>query len=129
MASPQMTFNALGNVANAIALAAGATSAQYLIDSSTDFETQLQANILAAAAVATTNGVVINVYRQVGVTGTVDTDTMPSLQYEITPLVASTASSHTLALSTGRYIVTLTNTDATNGVTFTLTTAVVSGIA
>ncbi len=129
MASPQMTFNAAGNIASSIALAAGATSTNYTVDGSADFETQLQASITAGAAVAATNGVTVNCYRQLGPSGTPVNDTIASLAFTITPLTASATSVRTINLDTGRWVISLTNTDATNGVTFSLTTAAVTGIA
>ncbi len=128
MASPVMTFNALGNIASSQALAAGATSVLYSIDASTDFELQMQVDILAGAAVAATNGVTVNVYRVLG-SGTLDTDTIPAVAFTITPLTASAHSVKTVALSTGKYEISLTNTDATNAVTYTVTSAAVTSIA
>lgn len=128
MASPQATQNALGNIANAVALGAGATSAQYAINALTDFEVQLQMDILPGATVAATNGVTLNVYRIFG-SGTTNTDTSTVTQKAVGSLVASTSQSTSIALPTGNYMVSCTNADATNGVIFTLTTTVITGVA
>ncbi len=129
MASPQSTYNAAGNIASAVALAAGASGSQFTIDASAFFMLEIQVSVTAGATVAATNGLTVNIYRSLGLVGTPVTDSIPCTSYQLSPLTASTTMTKSINLSTGRYVIQVVNADATNGVTYSITTAEVTGIA
>jgi hypothetical protein len=110
--SPIMTANAAGNLLASASIAAGA-NATYNVDVSAKFANQIQ-HTVTFGTVATTAGLRVDVFRRIGTGPVVDTQAM--LSHVITA-VASTTKVRSLELPTGRYQVSLTNLDATNGVT------------
>jgi hypothetical protein len=126
MASPVTTFNASGNVANAVALALSATSASYTVDASTKFETQLQMDVLTGGAAQAAAVATLKVYRLFGAGPT--SDTVPITQLQLALGAINTHYIASLSLSTGKYGITVTNGDTANAITFSLTSTSVDSI-
>ncbi|HLW67826.1 MAG TPA: hypothetical protein VKS79_21085 [Gemmataceae bacterium] len=125
MASPSMTFNALGNIVSNASVAASGTRTD-AVDGSTKFETQVQVDV-TFGTVAATNGFQVQVFRRFGA-GPTD-DTIAIVNFTIAG-VGSTTVIQSFALPTGKYDIKVTNLDATNGVTgYYLTTSTVDSIA
>jgi hypothetical protein len=112
MSAPVMTFGAPGNRLASQALAA-ATPVSFTLDYSARIGGLLQiaATFGTVAAVA---GLQIDVFRRVGTGPAVDSIAVSTYTISAT---ASTTQRKSLALPTGRYTVTLTNLDTTNGLT------------
>lgn len=110
MAAPSMTFNAPGNIRTSASLAASGT-ASYNLDFSTVFQGQVTVKATPSGTVAATNGCRVQFFPRYG-SGPADS-TIAEVTYTI-PSVASTAASKTFKLGTGKYVVTVTNLDATN---------------
>lgn len=127
MASPSMTFNALGNVANAVSVAASATSTSVTVDASAKFEVQLQFDILTGGAAQTTGVATVKVYRLFGAGP--QADNVPMTSMTITLGVVSTHFIQSLALPTGKYSITVTNGDTANAITSTITSSTVDAIS
>jgi hypothetical protein len=123
MAAPSMTFNAKGNVLSNQTITASGTNTQ-AIDASTKFEVQVQVEV-TFGTVAATSGLQVDVYRRFGA-GPTD-DTISVLTFTV-PSTASTTKDQSFALPTGKYDIKLTNLDATNGVTASITTSTVDSI-
>jgi hypothetical protein len=125
MAAPSMTFNTAGNVRSSASLSAGA-NASYNLDYSTKIEGQVTVKSTPGGTVAATNGCKIELLPRYG--STPSDSTIPAISYTI-PSVASTAASKTLYVGTGKYVVKVTNLDATNAITVEITGDTVDGIA
>jgi hypothetical protein len=127
MATASMTFNAAGDIRSSASLAASGT-ASYNLDFSTKLEGQITVKATPSGTVATTNGCKVEFLPRYGSTPA-DT-TIPVLSYTI-PSVASATASKTFYLGTGKYVVKVTNLDATNALSggVEITSATVDGIA
>lgn len=128
MASPGMIRNAPGNALASQSLGAASTIT-VTIDVSSDFQCQLQVQNTSGSA--TSAGAAVNalVYRLVG-SGSGVQDSSPISQISIpTSTTANTAQLASLTLETGRYNVTLTNTDSTNAVTILITADFVNQVS
>lgn len=125
MSAPAMTFNAEGNIANAVSLGAGATSSQYALDASGIFEMQLCAKVVFGT-VAATSGVQVNVYDVTDVGG--DLSSFATYILTMASTASTTRRSNLIKLLTGKYSVQLVNLDATNAVTFSLTTDTIDAV-
>jgi hypothetical protein len=108
-----MTQNAAGNIRASASLAASATSTTSTFDVSAKFGVQAQIGV-TFGTVAATSGLQVDIYRSIGSTPVVDTLPITSL---VIPAVASTTSSRSIELGTGKYQFKVTNLDATNSVT------------
>jgi hypothetical protein len=125
MAAPSMTFATAGNIRSSASLAASA-SASNNVDYSTKIEGQVTVKSTGGGTVASTNGCRVEFLPRYGSTPT--DSTVPVLSYTI-PTVVSTAASKTFYLGTGKYVVKVTNLDATNAITVEITGDTVDGIA
>jgi hypothetical protein len=126
MASPSMTYNSLGNIASAVNLAAAGTSSGYTITGSSKFSTYLSP-VCAFGTVAATSGVKTNIYDIIDSGG--DNATVPTFTGFIVSAASTTVKNPQIKLETGNSYVTLVNTDATNAVTYTLTTNTVDSVS
>jgi len=141
MASPSMTDATLGNVANAVVLAAGATLTYNLypgatgtgnvaVATSTVFQTQLFVSITAGGTVSTTSGFTVKCYAGGGNGAPPAWETIPSTTYTSETVAASGTASRKIFLdTTPGWRVSVTNNDPTNAVTLTLTDDTLSGIS
>lgn len=113
MAAPSMTFNTAGNSLASQSLAASG-NVTFNLDLSAKFEGQVEveANFGTIAAVA---GLRVEVFPGVGSTPTYST-TNPNFVYTL-PAVAGLRRTPKIFLPTGKYQVSLTNLDASNGLT------------
>jgi hypothetical protein len=125
MAAPSMTFNAPGNIRTSASLAASTTSTGYNVDYSTKLEGQVTVKN-TPGTVAATAGCRVDVYPRYG-SGPADSN-ITVLTYTI-PSVTSTVASKTFYLGTGKYVIYVTNLDATNAITVEITGDTVDGIA
>ena len=75
MSSPQMQFNPVGNILNAIVLGGGTAYPGIVLDFSADYEGLVQLSITAGSAVSSTNGVTATFYRSLGPSGSPTLDT------------------------------------------------------
>ncbi len=112
MSAPVMTTGSAGNVRSSATLAASGT-ANYDIDYSTVYEAQIQVGG-TFGTVAGTSGIQIDIFRRIGTTPVTDTVAVFST---IISSTASTTKARSIALSTGKYNIKITNLDATNAVT------------
>jgi hypothetical protein len=127
MASPSMTQNGYGNLANGVSIAANGVSVPLSVDATTKFEVQLQFDILTGGTAQAAGTAVVKIYRLFGAGPTADT--VPTTQMQVT---LGTAAQHfiaSLALSTGRYSVTITNGDSANAVVYSLTSSSVDSVS
>jgi len=138
MPSPQMTKAALGNVANAVALAAAAMNTYTLCASGgtialatdTVYETQVEIKVVAGATVQTTNGFTVSCYAGSGNGAPPDWETVASVSYQSPAIAASGTAARKLFLPTAPgWKIVVQNNDTANGVTLWLTTDTVSSIA
>jgi hypothetical protein len=113
MAAPTMTFNTAGNGLASSSLAASGTSS-FNIDLSTKFEGQLEYEC-TFGTIAATAGLQATIFAGYGATPTYPT-TNPNFTY-VLPAVAGLQKSPKIFLPTGKWRITLTNLDATNGLT------------
>jgi len=142
MSSPIMTIGALGNVANAVALAAagtdtyniypGATGAgNVAIPTSTVYETQVEIKVVAGATVSTTNGFTVSCYAGSGNGAPPDFETVASVSFSSGNIAASGTAARKLFLPTAPgWQIKVTNNDGTNAAaSLTVTADTLSGIA
>lgn len=116
---PSVTYAAQGNItATGTALAAGATSAGVTVDASANALGTWLSVTVTFTTVAATAGVNVLIYPAGDSTPHFDTVAAPSYQV---PAVASSTQQVTTFLPTGKYQVRVQNTDATNGVTYGIT--------
>lgn len=127
MASPSVTQNAYGNVANVQSLAANTTTAALVIDATTKFEVQIQIDLLTGATAQASVSSTVKVYRDFGSGPT--QDTVPITQLSIAMGAINTHYIASLALPTGKYAITVTNGDTANAITYSITTSTVDSIA
>ena len=126
MPAPTMTFNAAGNVLASQSLAASANVSTSTLDYSAIFEGQVHVKNTPGGAVSATRGVQVDVYRRYGSTPT--TGESAFLSMTLPSETASTAESVDLLIPTGKYLVKLTNLDATNAVTVEITADTVNAV-
>lgn len=120
MPAPTTTQNTAGNIASAVALAAGASSSVYTLDNSTRFGCVLLISVTYGATVAATAGVRVDIYGNLA--GSASTDPFTSI-YPAVGTATTTKSALVCALPEGKWFVKVTNLDVTNGITsFSLTT-------
>ena len=119
ISDPSVTYNSQGNVVAAgTSLAASATSSGVTVDvSSSSLGTYLSVTV-TFGTVAATSGVVIAIY--FAGDSTPHFDTTPAYNPQIIS-VASTTKQLTSLLPTGKYSITVQNLDATNAVTYGIT--------
>jgi len=138
MPSPQMTKAALGNVANAVALAASGTNTYTLcatggtiaLATDTVYETQVEIKVVAGATVSTTNGFTVSCYAGSGNGAPPDFETVASVSYQSPNIAASGTSSRKLFLPTAPgWQIVIQNNDTANGVALTVTADTISSIA
>jgi len=139
MPSPVMVKAALGNVANAVALAAGATNTYTLcatggsiaLATDTVYETQVEIKVVVGATVSTTNGFTVSCYAGSGNGAPPDFETVASVAYQSPNIAASGTSSRKLFLPTAPgWRMSVTNNDGTNAVaSLTVTADTLSSIA
>jgi uncharacterized protein (DUF2141 family) len=127
MASPSMTQNASANLANAVSIAASATSAAVAVDATAKFEVQMQFDVLTGGAAQAAGTATVKVYRLFGAGPT--SDNVPMTQMQITLGAVTTHYIQSLALPTGKYSVTVTNGDTANSITYSLTSSTVDSIS
>lgn len=126
MAAPVMTFNSAGNVRSSASLAASGT-ASYNLDYSAKIEGQVTVKNTPGGTVASTRGVLVEFLPRYS-SGPSDT-TVAVLSYTLPSAVASTAESRTFFIGTGKFVVRVTNIDATNAVTVEITGDTVDSIS
>lgn len=126
MAAPTMTFNAEGNVRSSASLAASG-AASYALDFSAKVEGQVTVKNTPGGSISGTRGLRVEFLPRYG-TSPSDT-TLPAISYDLPSAAASTAESKTFFLGTGKWVVKVTNLDATNAVTCEITSASVDGIS
>lgn len=126
MPAPTMTFNAAGNVLASQSLAASANVSTSTLDYSAIFEGQVHVKNTPGGSVSATRGVQVDVYRRYGSTPT--TGESAFLSMTLPSETASTAESVDLLIPTGKYLVKLTNLDATNAVTVEITADTVNAV-
>lgn len=116
---PSQTFNAQGNILpTSTALALSGVSAGNIVDFSANcLGGTVEVYAKAGAAVAATNGCKVEIF-EAG--STTSYGTIASYPYTI-PLAANQVQTLPIRLPTGKYSITLTNLDATNGITVGLT--------
>ena len=126
MASPSMTQNSYGNLANGVSIGASGVSSPVTVDATTKFEVQLQFDVLTGGSAQATGTATVKIYRLFG--GGPTTDSVPITQLQI---ALGTAAMHflvSLSLPTGKYSVTVTNGDSANAVSYSLTSSSVDSI-
>ena len=135
MPSPVMTLAPLGNVANAVVLAAAATATYTIypgatgagnvaIPTSTVYEMQVEIKVTVGATVATTNGFTVSCYAGSGNGTPPDFETVPSITYQSPAIAASGTSSRKLFLPTAPgWQIKVVNNDGTNAVPSLIITA------
>lgn len=127
MASPSMTFHAVGDLQASTTINAGATLTAFTADFSTKFEGHIQ---FAATfgSVSTTAGLQISILPIVA--GGTTADLAAGAGSFTLPAIASNPNSETIKLGPGKYSISVKNLDATNNVTgFTATSATVDAIS
>ena len=127
MASPSMTQNSYGNLANGVSIAASGVSSPVTVDATTKFEVQLQVDVLTGGTAQAAGTATVKVFRLFGAGPTVDT--VPTTQMQI---ALGTAAQHfiaSLALPTGKYSVTISNGDTANSVSYSLSSSSVDSIS
>lgn len=141
MPSPVMTDATLGNVANAVTLAGGATLTYNLypgatgtgniaVATSTAYETQLFVSMTAGATVSTTSGFTVKCYAGAGNGTPPAWETVPSIPYTSETVAANGTAARKLFLpTTPGWQIQVKNNDATNAVTLSITTDELSSIA
>lgn len=125
MASPSMTFGAVGNVRASASLAASGT-ASYQIDLSAKIEGQITVTNTPGGTVAATRGVRVDFFPRYG--STPEDSLIAAFSYTMPSTAASTEESKTFFVGTGQWTVKVTNLDVTNAVTLEITSATVDGI-
>lgn len=128
MAAPSMTFGAVANALASQSLAAGA-SVNCDIDFSAVFLGQVTVKNTPGGSVSSTRGLKVEPLVGFGASGTAEYSTLPVGSFQLPSQTASTLESLPIVLGPGKYRVKLTNLDATNAVTVSVTSASVSGIA
>jgi hypothetical protein len=121
-----MTQNGYGNLANGVSIAANGVSTPVTVDATAKFEVQLQVDVLTGGAAQATGTASVKVYRLFGAGPTADT--VPTTQMQV---ALGTAAQHfiaSLALPTGKYSVTVTNSDTANAVSYSLTSSSIDSI-
>lgn len=126
MPAPTMTFNAAGNALASQSLAASANVSTSTLDYSAVFEGQVHVKNTPGASVSATRGVQVDVYRRYGSTPTTGESAFISMT--LPSETASTAESVDLLIPTGKYLIKLTNLDATNAVTVEITADTVNAV-
>lgn len=128
MASPVMTQNAAGNIVSAgTSIAASGTSSPVTIDATTKFELQLQFDVLTGATAQAAGVATVKVFGVFGAGPTIDTVAITQLA-----ITMGTGATHYIAsmrLPTGKYSVTVTNSDSANAITFACTSSTIDSIA
>jgi len=127
MASPSMTQNSYGNLANVVAIAASGVSSPVTVDATTKFEVQLQFDILTGGTAQAAGTATAAIYRLFGAGPT--SDTVPITQLQIALGAAAAHYIASLALSTGKYSVKVTNNDSANSISYSLTSSTADSIA
>ena len=127
MASPVMTQGAYGNLASGVAIAANGVSAPTTVDATTKFEVHLQVDVLTSGAAQAAATATVKVYRLFGAGPT--SDTVPVTQAQIVLGAVTTHYIQSLALPTGKYSVTVANSDTVNSVSYSLTSSSVDSIS
>lgn len=133
--NPQVTINAANNLLSSQSLA-GSASVSATLDltgvgatgtgtAAGNFEAIVQVKDTGGGSVTSGSSLLVQVFNAAGATPVVDT--VPFLQFNIAT-VASTASYQSFTLPTGRWVITLTNGDASNSVTVGMTTTVINEI-
>ncbi len=126
MAAPTSTFNAAGDIRASASLAASGT-ASFNLDYSTKLEGQITVKNTPGGTVAATRGVRVDFLPRYG--STLADTTLAAFSYTLPSAAASTAESKTFYIGTGKWVVKITNLDATNAVTAVeITSATVDGI-
>ncbi len=126
MASPAMMQNGYGNLANGVSVAANGVSSPVTVDATTKFEVQLQVDVLTGGTAQAAGTATMKVYRLFGPGPT--PDTVPTTQMQV---ALGTAAQHfiaSLALPTGKYSVTVSNSDSANSVSYSLTSSSIDSI-
>lgn len=127
MASPSMTQNAAGNLASGVSIGANATSTPVTVDATAKFEVQLQFDVLTGGTAQAAGTYTVKVYRLFGAGPT--SDTVPITQLQVSMGATATHYIASLALSTGKYSITVTNGDTANAITYSLTSSTVDAIS
>jgi len=127
MASPSMTFGAAGNVIASASIGASGTSSSSALDYSAKIEAQIHVKNTPGGSVAATRGLQIEVFREYSTGPTLGQTAF--LTVVLPSAVANTAESDDIWLQTGKYLIKLTNLDATNAVTAEVTADTVDGFA
>jgi len=123
-----MTQNAAGNVvATGTSIAASGTSTPVTVDATTKFEVQFQFDVLTGGTAQAAGVATVKIYRVFGAGPTIDN--VPITQLAIQMGTAATHYIASLALPTGKYSVTVTNSDTANAITFGITSSTVDSIA
>lgn len=121
---PSVTYNSQGNITAAgTTLAANTTSSGATVDASSNALGTWLSVTVTFTTVAAVSGVVVAVYPAGDSTPHFDTTAMTT--YTV-PSAASSTHQVSVFLPTGKYSVTCQNTDATNGVTYGITSNIVS---
>lgn len=121
-----MTFNTAGNIRASASLAASGT-ANYDVDYSTAFESQIHVKNTPGGTISSTRGVRIDVYRRYGTSPT--TGETPIWTMTLPSATASTAESGDIFLGPGKYNVKITNLDISQAVTVEITGDVVTSLS
>ena len=127
MASPSMTQNGYGNLANVVSIAASGVSSPVTVDATTKFEVQLQFDVLTGGTAQAAGTATVKICRLFGSGPTADN--VPITQLQIALGTASTHYIASLALPTGKYSVTVVNGDTANSVSYSLTSSSVHSIS
>jgi hypothetical protein len=119
-ADPSVTFNAAGNIlAVSTALAASGVNSGSVVDFSVNsLGGWIQITDIGGGSVSATSGLQVQVFPAGD--STPHYDSVAIYTFTITT-VASTTSRQSILLPTGKYSITLTNLDATNGITVGIT--------
>lgn len=126
MAAPSMTFNAAGNIRSSSSLAASGT-ASYNLDYSAKFEGQISVKNTPGGTVATTRGLRVELLPRYG--STLADTTIAVQDYTLPSAVASTAESRTFYVGPGKWVLKITNLDATNAITVEITDATIDAVS
>lgn len=118
-ATPTTTYNAAGNIlATGTTLAASGTNTTSIIDYSNTLGGEVGVTVTGGGTVAATSGVRVEV--QPALDSTPNYSTVARPQIDLTT-VASTVTSYSVRLPNGKFRIKLTNLDATNAVTVSVT--------
>ena len=138
MAAPSMTYNSQGNIANAVSLAASTSNGYtgdanaYTVDASAKWEVQITVEYTTGGSVAATSGLKVGIFTGSDSTPhyeTIQDTAIPTVAYQFFTPTASHTYRKTFFLPTGKYMIRVTNLDATNSVTFSITTVTIDSIA